>query len=59
MHAILKKATLVAALATASLSANAAESHIKVYTNVDTTLALMKADGSALPDLITDRKSVV
>lgn len=53
MHAILKKAALTAALATASLSVNAAESHIKVYTNVDTTLALMKADGSALPDLIT------
>jgi len=53
MHAILKKAALAAALATASLSAHAVESHIKVYTNVDTTLALMKADGSALPDLIT------
>lgn len=53
MSSILKKVALAAALATASLSANAAESHIKVYTNVDTTLALMKADGSALPDLIT------
>ncbi|HFL1972545.1 TPA: CS1 type fimbrial major subunit [Stenotrophomonas maltophilia] len=53
MHAILKKAALAAALATASLSTHAVESHIKVYTNVDTTLALMKADGSALPDLIT------
>ena len=48
MNSILKKAALAAALATASLSANAAESHIKVYTNVDTTLALMKADGSVV-----------
>ncbi len=53
MSTILKKAALAAALAAASVSAHAVESHIKVYTNVDTTLALMKADGSALPDLIT------
>ncbi|WP_141057403.1 CS1 type fimbrial major subunit [Stenotrophomonas rhizophila] len=53
MSNILTKVALTAALTAASLSANAAESHIKVYTNVDTTLALMKADGSALPDLIT------
>lgn len=52
MHAILKKATLAAALATVSLSANAAESHIKVYTNVDLSLALLKADGSPLPDMM-------
>ena len=52
MKAILKKAALAAALVTASLSANAAESHITVYTNVDLTLALLKTDGSALPDEI-------
>ncbi|KAF1014613.1 MAG: CFA/I fimbrial subunit B [Stenotrophomonas maltophilia] len=52
MNTIIKKAALVAALATASLSANAAESHITVYTNVDMSLALLKEDGSALPDEI-------
>lgn len=52
MSTLLKKAALAVALVTASLSANAAESHIKVYTNVDPSLALMKQDGTALPDLI-------
>jgi hypothetical protein len=52
MSNILKKAALAAALVTASLSANAAESHITVYTNVDPSLALMKQDGTALPDSI-------
>ena len=53
MNTFLKKVALAAALATASLSTNAAESHIKVYANVDPSIALMKQDGSALPDLIT------
>ncbi|HEF1861679.1 TPA: fimbrial protein [Stenotrophomonas maltophilia] len=52
MNSILMKAALAAALATVSLSANAAESHIKVYTNVDLSLALLKADGSPLPDMM-------
>ncbi|MET4616091.1 hypothetical protein ABIA71_001666 [Stenotrophomonas sp. 2619] len=52
MSTIFKKAALAAALVTVSLSANAAESHIKVYTNVDLSLALLKADGSPLPDLM-------
>ncbi len=52
MNTFLKKSALAAALATASLSANAAESHITVYTNVDMSLALLKEDGSALPDEI-------
>lgn len=39
MHAILKKATLAAALATVSLSANAFDADIKVWANVDPTLA--------------------
>lgn len=51
MH-IIKKAALAAALATASLSANAAETHITVLADVDPTLALLQADGSPLPDAI-------
>lgn len=47
-----KKAALVAALSTASLSANAAEANISVWAQVDTSLALLKSDGSALPDII-------
>ncbi|HIE5513428.1 TPA: CS1 type fimbrial major subunit [Stenotrophomonas maltophilia] len=50
MHTILKKAALTAALATASLSASAAENHITLWADVDPTLALLQADGSALPD---------
>lgn len=50
MSSILKKVALAAALTAASLSAHAAESHIKVYTDVDLTLALLKADGSPLSD---------
>ncbi|HEL3175331.1 TPA: CS1 type fimbrial major subunit [Stenotrophomonas maltophilia] len=53
MHAILKKAALAAALATASLSAHAVETKISVYADVDPTLALLRDDGSALPDLVT------
>ena len=40
MHAIIKKAALAAALATASLSAHAVETKISVYADVDPTLAL-------------------
>ena len=53
MHAILKKAALAAALATASLSAHAVETKITVYADVDPTLALLRDDGSALPDAVT------
>ena len=42
MHAIIKKAALAAALATASLSAHALETKISVYADVDPTLALMR-----------------
>ncbi|MDC7801470.1 CS1 type fimbrial major subunit [Stenotrophomonas geniculata] len=52
MHAILKKATLAAALATVSLSAYAAQTDIKVWAEVDNNLALLKSDGSALPDVV-------
>ncbi|WP_295549970.1 CS1 type fimbrial major subunit [uncultured Stenotrophomonas sp.] len=51
MH-MLKKAALAAALVTASLSANAAETHITVLADVDPTLALLQADGSPLPDAV-------
>lgn len=53
MHAIIKKAALAAALATASLSAHALETKISVYADVDPTLALMRDDGTPLPDLVT------
>ena len=52
MHAILKKAALAAALATVSLSANAFDADIKVWANVDPTLALLKADGTALDSVV-------
>ena len=53
MHAIIKKAALAAALATASLSAHAVETRISVYADVDPTLALLRDDGTPLPDLVT------
>lgn len=52
MHTLLKKAALVAALATASASAQATEAHVSVWAYVDTTLSLLRADGSALPDVV-------
>lgn len=52
MSTFLKKAALAAALATASLSAHAAEVEIAVWADVDPTLALMKADGTPLDDSI-------
>ncbi|HEL3180181.1 TPA: fimbrial protein [Stenotrophomonas maltophilia] len=53
MNGIIKKAALAAALATASLSAQAVETRISVYANVDSTLAFQQEDGTALPDVIT------
>lgn len=52
MNTILKKAALAAALATASLSANAAQTDITLSATIDDTLALLRADGSALPDAV-------
>ncbi|HID8536928.1 TPA: CS1 type fimbrial major subunit [Stenotrophomonas maltophilia] len=52
MHAIIKKAALAAALATASLSAHALETKISVYADVDPTLALLRDDGTPLPDIV-------
>ncbi|HEL3811012.1 TPA: fimbrial protein [Stenotrophomonas maltophilia] len=52
MNTILKKAALAAALATVSLSANAFDADIKVWANVDPTLALLKADGTALESVV-------
>lgn len=52
MNTILKKAALAAALATASLSAHAAEVDIAVWADVDPTLAMLKADGTALDDSV-------
>ncbi len=52
MNSILKKAALAAALATVSLSANAIDADIKVWANVDPTLALLKADGTALDSVV-------
>ncbi len=50
MNTILKKAALAAVLVTASLSANAAQTNITLTAEIDNTLTLLKADGSALPD---------
>lgn len=52
MHTILKKAALAAALVTASLSAHALDADIKVWATVDPTLALLKADGTALDSVV-------
>ncbi|WP_313051261.1 CS1 type fimbrial major subunit [Stenotrophomonas cyclobalanopsidis] len=52
MNTFLKKAALAAALATASLSAHAAEVDIAVWADVDPALSMMKADGSALDDSV-------
>src|SRR6185437_4062479 len=52
MNSILKKAALAAALATVSLSANAFDADIKVWANVAPTLALLKADGTALDSVV-------
>ncbi|WP_313178825.1 CS1 type fimbrial major subunit [Stenotrophomonas sp.] len=52
MKTILKKAALAAALVTASLSANAAQTDITVVATVDNNMTLLRADGSALPDSV-------
>lgn len=49
---LLKKLFVAAALASASLSAHALEAHIQVWADVDPTLALLKADGTALDDVV-------
>ncbi|MEN5418849.1 CS1 type fimbrial major subunit [Stenotrophomonas sp. TWI169] len=53
MSHMFKKAALAVALAGASLTAQAAaETNITVWANVDPTLSLLKADGTALPDAV-------
>lgn len=52
MSSILKKVALTAALTAASLSAHAFDADIKVWANVDPTLALLKADGTALDSVV-------
>lgn len=52
MNPIIKHTALALALCTTALSAQAAEAHITVWANVDPTLSLLKADGSALPDAV-------
>ncbi|RRU02239.1 CS1 type fimbrial major subunit [Stenotrophomonas sp. 278] len=52
MNPIIKHTALALALFTTALSAHAAEAHITVWANVDPTLSLLKADGSALPDAV-------
>lgn len=49
---IINKLFVAAALASASMSAHAIEAHIKVWADVDPTLSLLKADGSALDDMV-------
>ncbi|PTS80402.1 fimbrial protein [Stenotrophomonas sp. HMWF022] len=51
MH-LLKKLFAAAAFATVSLSAHATQADIKVWATVDPTLALLKADGTALDDMV-------
>lgn len=43
---------LAAALMAASSTVHASQTLIKVWTDVDTTLALLRADGSTLPDAV-------
>lgn len=47
-----KKAALVLALASASMSAHAVQADITVWADVDPTLALLKADGTPLTDVV-------
>lgn len=49
---MIKKLFVAAALASASMSAHAIEAHIKVWADIDPTLSLLKADGSALDDMV-------
>lgn len=52
MYRTMKQAAFGLAICTAALSAHAAEAHITVWANVDPTLSLLRADGSALPDAV-------
>ncbi|WMJ70354.1 CS1 type fimbrial major subunit [Stenotrophomonas sp. 24(2023)] len=52
MNTIITKAALAAALATASLSAHAAQTNITLTAEIDNTLTLLKADGSAIADAV-------
>lgn len=45
-------AVLALVLAAAAVPAHAVQADIKVWADIDTTLALMRADGSALPDVV-------
>lgn len=49
---MINKLFVAAALASASMSAHAIEAHIKVWADIDPTLSLLKADGSALDDMV-------
>lgn len=52
MNRIIKQTAAALALCVAAASAHAAEAHVTVWANVDPTLSLLKADGSALPDAV-------
>ncbi|WP_312682259.1 CS1 type fimbrial major subunit [Stenotrophomonas chelatiphaga] len=47
-----RNALLALALAAASTSAHAVQADIKIWADVDPTLSLLRADGSALPDAV-------
>lgn len=47
-----KKAALVLALASASMSAHAVQADITVWADVDPTLSLLKSDGTPLSDVV-------
>ncbi|NIJ68872.1 CS1 type fimbrial major subunit [Xanthomonas sp. 60] len=49
MRTPLRTAVLAVALAAASTSAQAIQADIKIWADIDPTLALLRADGSALP----------
>ncbi|MEN5427546.1 CS1 type fimbrial major subunit [Stenotrophomonas pennii] len=52
MKTYCRNAVLAIALAAASTSAHAVQADIKIWADVDPTVALMRADGSALPDAV-------
>lgn len=52
MKTYCRNAVLTIALAAASTSAHAAQADIKIWADVDPTVALLRADGSALPDAV-------
>ncbi|MET0891591.1 MAG: CS1 type fimbrial major subunit [Stenotrophomonas maltophilia] len=49
---LIYKLFAAAALASVSMSASAVEAHIKVWADIDPTLALLKANGSAIDDAV-------